>query len=97
MERFFVLTHTQLTYYKHEAALDTGKSELGRLDVRGCTLFLKEVRQGGVFRFTIASADRELKLRAASDTVCKSRCSLFKSERSPLCDAAKELYWYCSN
>jgi len=41
-KRFFVLSSSTLTYYKHQSAYESGKTELGRLDVRGCI-----VPQGG--------------------------------------------------
>ena len=66
-KRYFVLASSKLKYYKDEAAHASGKTELGALDVRGCTLFLKQVDHHGVHRFTIASAERELKLRADSE------------------------------
>ena len=62
-KRYFVLSGTQLVYYKGEDDHTKGAAALGGIELPGAELFLKEV-QGQAFRFTIKSADRELKLRA---------------------------------
>ena len=67
-KRYFVLSpgSSTLSYYKHQSAYTKGRAALGSLELKGCTVFLKEVHNG-VFRFTAASAERELKLRAYSE------------------------------
>ena len=55
-----------LSYYKDEAAWSRGSEPLGQVECSGATIFLKEVSKDLVYRFTVRSAKRELKLRAAS-------------------------------
>ena len=69
--RYFFLApgQTMLTYHKDEQSAAKGES-LGAVEVAGATLFLKQIKHGkhtDVFRFTITSAERELKLRATSE------------------------------
>lgn len=67
-KRWFVLApgETALTYYKSEDAQVNGEPPLGVINVAGATVFLKEVRAGHVYRFSVKNAARELKLRAES-------------------------------
>ncbi len=54
-----------LSYYANESDYLSGKDAKGCLETSGATVFLKEVK-GGVHRFTVQAAARELKLRAPS-------------------------------
>ena len=64
-KRWFVLPpgSTRISYYKSETDQMEGQEALGAVDCEGATVFLKEIKSG-VHRFTIRSAQRELKLRA---------------------------------
>ena len=64
--RFFVLptASTMLSYYKSEVAFRKGAEPLGGVECAGATVFLKVVLKDEVHRFTVRSAERELKLRA---------------------------------
>ena len=80
-KRFFVLTPLsfRLSYYKNAAAHEAGKDALGDIDVNnGTTLFLKEVSKNGACRFTLASATRELKLRAPNEAEYHKWCDALK-------------------
>ena len=59
---------SQLKYYKSENDQMNGKDALGALETQGATIFLKEVSQKGIHRFTVRTSQRELKLRATSNT-----------------------------
>ena len=61
-KRWFALVGSQLAYYRSEDDYTKGKAPLGFVECAGAKLFLKEVK-GTVFRFTILSEARELKLR----------------------------------
>ena len=61
--RFFVLEGTMLCYFKSDEDERKGKAAAGSISCAGAEVFLKEVR-GGVFRFSVRSTARELKLRA---------------------------------
>lgn len=52
-----------MLYYKSEGDATSGKAAAGMMECRNASVFLKEVK-GQTFRFTIKSAQRELKLRA---------------------------------
>jgi len=64
--RWFVLPpgRTTLSYYKNEAAANSGAAPLGTIEIQGAVVFLKAVKSGQ-YRFTVRSSARELKLRAA--------------------------------
>lgn len=63
--RYFVLgtNGSTLSYYKSDEAYRKREDALGTVVCTGARLFLKEVQKGEVYRFTIVSAERELKLR----------------------------------
>ena len=62
--RWFTLgPGTQMSYWKTEKDLLAGKPALGVIECFGASVFLKEVK-GTVFRFTVRSETRALKLRA---------------------------------
>ena len=67
-----------LSYYKSEAAYESGKDALGSIEVQGATVFQKEKTKGGTHRFTIASSERELKLRAPNDEEYAKWIAAFK-------------------
>ena len=67
-----------LSYYKNEAAYENGKDALGSIEVGGATVFQKEKTKGGTHRFTIASSERELKLRAPNDEEYAKWIAAFK-------------------
>ena len=56
---------TQLSYYRND---ERGTVRLGCIECTGATIFLKEVTPRGIHRFTLHSADRELKLRGTVST-----------------------------
>lgn len=57
-----------MSYYKSENDQVNGKEALGAIDVAGSTVFLKEVSKTGVYRFTVRTTKRELKLRAKTES-----------------------------
>jgi len=66
-KRWFILPpeSSMLRYHKNESeALEGKKAALGEMDCLKATVFLKTVNKGGVHRFTVRTAQRELKLRA---------------------------------
>ena len=63
--RWFVLVGSELRYFKSDEDYNKGKAALGAVECSGASLKLKEV-QGNSFRFTLLSAERELKLRGPS-------------------------------
>jgi hypothetical protein len=69
-KRWFVLPPggTVLSYYRSEQAQMEGQAALGSLELhsKGASVFLKEVRAGQIYRFTVRAMSRELKLRAMS-------------------------------
>jgi hypothetical protein len=74
-KRWFVLAperDSMLRYYKTEGDALSGKEALGDVECRGATVFLKEVKKGGIYRFTVRSNERSLKLRAPNQQVFNS-------------------------
>ena len=67
-----------LSYYKNEAEYTKGKEMLGAVELVGATLFLKTVIKDKVYRFTVRSKGRELKLRAANVTDYEAWCEAMK-------------------
>jgi small GTP-binding protein len=65
-KRYFVLSGSEMHYFKHDEDHAAGKPPLGTTDVSGGTVFLKAVK-GQTFRFTVRLAARDLKLRAANN------------------------------
>ncbi|EOD08675.1 hypothetical protein EMIHUDRAFT_631907 [Emiliania huxleyi CCMP1516] len=65
--RYFVLPAggAELSYYKTEDDAARGEHPAGSLRCDGAEVFLKEVRDDGVHRFTIKTRERELKLRSS--------------------------------
>ena len=70
--RYFVVESgsSHLRYYKSEADYASGKAPHGTLDCRDAAIYLTEIVKGGLLtegghRFTILTAERELKLKAA--------------------------------
>jgi len=66
-KRYFVLltSGTSISYYKSDEAFRKREPALGTTQCQGAKAFLKEVK-GDQHRFTILSAERELKLRASA-------------------------------
>jgi hypothetical protein len=79
-KRFFVLKpdETLLAYYKSENDFRLGVAALGAIECTGATVFLKEVVKGGVHRFSVRTAERELKLRAPSEAEYQSWLTALK-------------------
>lgn len=69
-KRFFVLPadSSTLQYFKTQADFQDRKEPLGSVDIPGSTVYLKSKLQDGSFRFTVRSKERELKLKADSET-----------------------------
>jgi len=67
-KRFFVMPadSSEMQYYKTESDFHDRKEPLGSIDIPGATVYLKAVHKG-VYRFTVRSSERELKLRADSE------------------------------
>ena len=64
-KRYFALVGSELRYWKGEQDALKGKEPVGMLECHEAQVFLKEVK-GQVFRFTVRSTERELKLRAST-------------------------------
>ena len=77
-KRWFVLSGTEMRWYKTEDDPGKGKDPQGVMDCKGSELFLKGV-EGQTFRFTVRTTERELKLRAPS-----SAYHMWKDALTPL-------------
>ncbi|KAL1503935.1 hypothetical protein AB1Y20_012396 [Prymnesium parvum] len=72
--RYFVLrAGGTLSYYKSEADQAAGKEPLGSMDCTSAAVYLTKIVKGGFlseagYRFTVLTAERELKLRAPDET-----------------------------
>ena len=73
-KRWFVLTGTEMRWYKTEDDPGKGKDPQGVMDCKGSELFLKGV-EGQTFRFTVRTTERELKLRAPSSAYHVEGCA----------------------
>jgi stromal membrane-associated protein len=64
--RYFVLSAcgTSLSYFKSDQSYRKREEPAGTVDCKGARAFLKQAQEGGVYRFTLVTRERELKLRA---------------------------------
>jgi hypothetical protein len=85
-KRWFVLApgSTSLAYYRSEEKQMGGEAPLGTVECKRAVLFLKEVRAGQVYRFTVRSAARELKLRTVSGPTSSADYDAWMAALAPL-------------
>ena len=71
---------SDLSYCRDESAYRNGKPGLGALDCRGATLFLKLSTSDGLHRFTLRTSNRDLKLKAQSESDYRSWCEALRAD-----------------
>jgi len=79
-KRHFVVAPggTTLSYFKNSAAYLAGKEALGSVECEGAVLFRKVNVKDKVYRFTVRTTARELKLRATSEEDYLAWCTYLK-------------------
>ena len=80
-----------------EEDFGAGKPALGDINIDGATVFLKEVVQGGVHRFTVRTVDKELRLRAPDRTTFDSWISALRAFAADFAEDVEEAGRYRSS